>query len=148
MAQDVEVQENTREGKQQSSFVNKITEKYIGITEKFCSAKITKVSAILEIQSTILHDSKPTFLQALGSYIGVLNNFEHMWDRLIPGGAPVDGVNDREQDVRRQGKDGEGEVIVGLDKQMWLQSAESDDSNMTTVPIWSEQPHYKYHSID
>ena len=45
-----------------------------------------------------------------------------MHNRPIPEGVPADGVNGRGQDARREGEDGEGEVIVGSNKQMWLQS--------------------------
>ena len=59
-------------------FSSDVTEKCIEVTESFCSGSITKVAAILQLQETIPHDTEnqATYIQALGAYVQVLDNFE------------------------------------------------------------------------
>src|ERR1700683_5204791 len=79
--------ENQEEGSQLSS---EVTRQCIEITERFRAGTLAKVSAILELQSTILHDNEATHLKALGAYIRVLNNFECIRGRVEPRGLEGD----------------------------------------------------------
>jgi hypothetical protein len=79
--------ENQGEEAQLSS---ETTRQCIAITERFRAGTLAKVSAILELQSTIPHNDEPTHLKALGAYLRVLDNFECIRGRIEPGGVEGD----------------------------------------------------------
>jgi hypothetical protein len=59
-------------------FSSDVTEKCIKVTESFRSGSITNVMAILRLQEIIPHDTEnhASYIQALGAYMRVLDNFE------------------------------------------------------------------------
>ena len=81
-SQDVSGHENARnEGGQGTSPDTNVTKECVEITERFRAGTITKVSAILALQRTIPQETETTYLEALGAYLRVLGNFEHIRER-------------------------------------------------------------------
>jgi hypothetical protein len=117
MTHDVEEQANSRnetetqEQEEELPLSSEVTEKCIRITERYCSGIVTKVSAILELQGTIPPDDESTYLQALGAYVRVLDNFKRIRERASTGrntgdvadsGEPVQGGGhneDKHEDI-------------------------------------------------
>jgi hypothetical protein len=103
-----------------------IMEKCIGITERFCAGMILKVSALLELQATVLQDNESTYHQALGAYIRVLNNFERIKERANPEDIPGGGGGNETPDAGRD--DGEeGDDAAEQNKRTWSESPGADD---------------------
>ena len=125
--------ENQEEGAQLSS---EITRQCIEITERFRSGTLAKVSAILELQSTIPHDDEPTHLKALGAYLRVLDNFERIRGRVEPGG--VEGDED--------GEPGAGEREVTVAQQVALLDRISDHDR-SLLDRMTDQPSAKSTSV-
>jgi len=133
MTHDVEGQANprneteTQEQEEELPLSSEVTEKCIGITERYRSGIVTKVSAILELQGTISRDDESAYLQALGAYVRVLDNFERIRERastgrnagdVADGGEPIRG-GDHDKD--------EHEDIPGGNKRRRSQSVGTDD---------------------
>ena len=135
-SQDVQTQGNAGDDHEQRdvSFGADVTAKCIEITERFRSGVISKVQAILALQSAIPHDNEHTYLQALGAYMRVLDNFERIRERAIPGpNRPGEGDNEGREDDRNEdqdgseGRDGGNAVVTGQNKRPRSRSLESDD---------------------
>ena len=129
-SQDVEQQGNTSsEGEQgQPSHGPDIAEKCVEITERYRAGTITKVHAILELQGSIPHDSENTYLETLGAYIRILDNFERIRERTTPRRTAGVDIENEEPDSRTQ--DGEeGEVATGQNKRARSQSFGTDDGS-------------------
>ena len=135
-SQDVQTQGNVGDNHEQhdAPFRADITTKCIEIMERFCSGVISKVQTILALQSAILHDNEHTYLQALRVYMRVLNNFERIRERDIPGqNHPGEGDDKGCEDTKNKGQDGsEGQdggntVATGQNKRPQSQSLELDD---------------------
>jgi hypothetical protein len=110
-----------------TSFSADITQKCVEVTEKFRAGTITKISAILELQATIPRDDEATHHQALEAYIRVLDNFERIRDRVIPGGVPGGRDRSTEPHVGRVDGENEDEVVTGQSKRTWSESPGTDD---------------------
>jgi hypothetical protein len=125
MTQDVEGQGTSGGNINQpnTSLSAEIMSKCIEIMERYRSGIITKVTAILRLQSILPHNIKTTYREALGAYIRVLDNFERIRERPIPGG---DLAGSRERDA---GSDEEGreENSIRQNKRSRTQSPGSDD---------------------
>ena len=90
-----------------------VTARCVEITERYRAGPITKVSAMLELQKTIPHEVKGTYLKALGAYLQVLDVFERIRERVIPGGdsrdleddgEPADCRGDEQQNIAQSSK--------------------------------------------
>ena len=105
---------------------SEITRQCIKITEHFHTRTLTKVSAILELQSTIPHDEEPTHLKALGTYLHILDNFEHIHERVEPRG--VGGDEDGKPGVGGgEHEDSPGGCVAGQNKRRRSQSVGMHD---------------------
>jgi len=102
-------------------FSPETTKKCIDITERFRAGVIAKVGAILELRLTIPRDDidESTYLEALGAYIRVLDNFERVRERGAPRGVPVEGgdpghpgADDDTRSRQSPEVDGQGPVVA------------------------------------
>ena len=120
-SQDVSGHENARnEGGQGTSPDTDVTKECVEITERFRAGTITKVSAILALQQTIPQETKTTYLEALGAYLRVLDNFEHIRERT----SCIEGLREPSGNA-----DNEEENIAGSTKRQRSQSIGSDDGS-------------------
>jgi hypothetical protein len=129
-SQDVAGQENPENQdenqEEEAQLSSEVTRQCIEITERFRAGTLAKVSAILELQSTIPHDDEPTHLKALGAYVRVLDNFERIRGRVEPRG--VEGDEDGEPGAGER-EDSPGGSVAGQNKRPRSQSVGSDDGS-------------------
>jgi hypothetical protein len=131
--QDASGHDNTRDGCERGEHEQggpspdaDVTARCVEITERYRAGTITKVSAILELQTTIPHEVEETYLEALAAYLRVLDNFKRIRERVIPGGESRNREDDGEP-----GDDGgdEQENIAEPNKCQRTQSTEPDDGS-------------------
>jgi hypothetical protein len=124
-SQDATRQESERaEGQQGPPPDIETTAKCVEITERFRAGTISKVSAILELQQTIPHRVEATYLEALGAYMRVLDNFESIRERVVPG----EDARGHEAGGEPGGDaDNEGEGAAGSNKRPRSRSGGSDE---------------------
>ena len=130
-SQDVTVQESTHnEGGQQTvAQASDVTEMCVGITEKYRTGTISKVGAILELQSTIPHDVEATYIDTLGAYIQILNNFEHIRGRTLSSGTAGNEVENDEPGTGDRADELEEIVVTGQNKRARSDSVGTDDGS-------------------
>lgn len=128
MTQDVEGQENPEnQGENQeqgAQLSSEVTKQCIEITKWFRAGTLAKVSAILELQSTIPRDDESAYLKALSTYVHVLDNFECIRGRIEPG--RIEGDEDVEPGAGER-KDSPADSVATPYKRPRLQSVGSDD---------------------
>ena len=130
-SQDVTAQESTRNesGQQTATQASDVTETCVGITEKYRAGTISKVGAILELQSTIPHDVETTYLDTLGAYIQILDNFEHIRGRTLSSGTAGNEVENDKPGTGDRADELEEIVVTGQNKRARSNSVGTDDGS-------------------